>query len=49
MKKTIGSRFIPGIYPYGVSLLNPIYFRVRSMNLRLVVAKYLDEKYFWIR
>ena len=44
MKKTIGSiHFIPGIYPYGVSLLTPIYFRVPSLIFGPLVAKYLAE------
>ena len=41
-KKTIGSNhFIPGIYPYGVSLLTPIHFRVPSFIFGPLVAKYL--------
>ena len=36
-------RFIPGIYPYGVSLLTPIHFRVPSLIFRPLVAKYLAE------
>ena len=51
-EKTIGSiNFIPGIYPYGVSLLTPIHFRVPSLIFGLLVAKYLDEngvsRTFW--
>ena len=43
-EKTIGSiHFIPGIYPYGVSLLTPIHFRVPSLIFGPLVAKYLDE------
>ena len=38
--KTIGSiHFIPGIYTYGVSLWNPIDFRVRSLIFGPLVAK----------
>ena len=40
--KTICSiHFIPGIYPYGVSLLTPIHFRVPSLVCGPLVAKYL--------
>ena len=43
-EKTIGSiDFIPGVYPYGVSLLTPIHFRVPSLILGSLVAKYLAE------
>ena len=43
-EKTIGSiHSIPGIYPYGVNLLNPIHFRVPSLIFGLLVAKYLAE------
>ena len=43
-KKNIGSiRFIPGIYPYGVSLLTPMHFRVPSLIFGPLVAKYLAE------
>ena len=43
-EKTIGSvHFIPGIYPYGVSLLTPIHFCVPSLIFGPLVAKYLDE------
>ena len=43
-EKTIGSiHFIPGIYPYGVSLLTPIYFRVPSLIFGPLVANYLAE------
>ena len=43
-KKTIGPiNFIPGIYPYGVSLLTPIHFRVPSLIFSPLVAKYLAE------
>ena len=45
-EKTIGSiHFIPGIYPYGVSLLTPIHFRVPSLIFGPLVAKYLAEKW----
>ena len=44
VEKTIGSiHFIPGIYPYGVSLLTPIHFRVPSLISDPLVAKYLAE------
>ena len=44
LKKTIGSiHFIPGICPYGVSLLTPIHFRVLSLIFGPLVAKYLAE------
>ena len=43
-EKTIGPRhFIPGIYPYGVSLLSPIHFRVPSLIFGPLVTKYLPE------
>ena len=43
-EKTIGSiHFIPGIYPYGVSFLTPIQFRVPSLFFGPLVAKYLAE------
>ena len=43
-EKTIGSiHFIPVIYPYGVSLLTPIHFRVPSLIFGPLVAKYLAE------
>ena len=43
-EKTIGSsHFIPGIYPNGVSLLNPIHFRIPSLIFGPLVAKYLAE------
>ena len=43
-EKTIGSiHFIPGLYPYGVSLLTPIYFRVPNLIFGPLVAKYLAE------
>ena len=36
LEKTVGSiHFIPGIYPYGVSLMTPIHFRVLSLILFL--------------
>ena len=42
VEKTIGSiHFIPGIYPYGVSLLTPIHFRYPSLIFGPLVAKYL--------
>ena len=44
LEKTIGSiHFIPGIYPYGVSVLTPIHFRVPSLIVGPLVAKYLAE------
>ena len=43
-KKTIGSvHFIPGIYPFGVSFLTPIHFRVPSPIFGPLVAKYLAK------
>ena len=43
-EKTIGSiHFIPGFYPYGVSFLIPVHFRVPSLILGPLVAKYLAE------
>ena len=43
-EKTIGSiHFIPGIYPYGVSLLTPLHFCVPSLVFGPLVAKYLAE------
>ena len=43
-KITIGSiHFIPGIYPYGVSLLTPIHFRVPTLIFGPLVAKYLAK------
>ena len=43
-KKNNGSiHFIPGIYPYGVSLLTPIHFGVPSLIFGLLVTKYLAE------
>ena len=43
-EKTFGSiHFIPGIYPYGVSLLTPIHFRVPSLIFGPLVAIYLAE------
>ena len=43
-EKTIGSIYvIPGIYPYRVSLLTPIHFRVPSLIFGPLVAKYLAE------
>ena len=43
-EKTIGSiHFIPGIYPYGVSLLTPIHFHVPSLIFGPLVAKCLAE------
>ena len=35
--------FLPGIYPYGVSLLAPINFRVHIVNRGPLVAKYLVQ------
>ena len=44
LKKTIGSiHFIPGIYPYGVSLLTPIHFCVPSLIVGSLGAKHLAE------
>ena len=43
-EKTIGSiHFIPGIYPYRVSFLTPLHFRVLSPIFGPLVAKYLGE------
>ena len=43
-EKTMGSiHFIPGIYPYGVSLLTPIHFRVPILIFGPLVDKYLAE------
>ena len=43
-EKTIGSiHFIPGIYPYRMSLLTPLHFCVPSLVFGPVVAKYLAE------
>ena len=43
-EKTIGSiHFIPGIYPYGVSLLTPVHYCVPSLIFGPLVAKYLAE------
>ena len=43
-EKTISSiHFIPGNYPYGVSFLTPIHFRVPSLIFGPLVAKYLAE------
>ena len=43
-EKTIGSiHFIPDIYPYGASLLTPIYFGVPSLIFGPLVVKYLAE------
>ena len=43
-EKIIGPiHFIPGIYPYGVSLLTPIHFRVPSLIFGPLVAKYLAK------
>ena len=43
-EKTIGPiPFIPGIYPYGVSLLTALHFRIPSLIFGLLVAKYLAE------
>ena len=42
VEKTVGSiHFIPGIYPYGVSFLTPVHFRVPSLICGPLVAKYL--------
>ena len=44
LKNTIGSiHFIPGIYPYGVSLLTPIHFRVPNLIFGPLVATYMAE------
>ena len=53
-EKTIDSiHFIPGIYPYGVSLLTPIHFRFPSLIFGPLVAQYLAENgvsgTFWNR
>ena len=43
-EKPIGPiHFLPGIYPYGVSLLTPIHFPVPSLIFGPLVAKYLAE------
>ena len=43
-EKAIGSiHFIPGIYPYGVSLLTPIHFHAPSLIFGPMVTKYLVE------
>ena len=43
-EKTVGPiHFIPGIYPYVVSLLTSIHFRVPSLIFGPLVAKYLAE------
>ena len=43
-EKTIGPiHFIPGIYPYVVSLLTPIHFHFPSLFFCPLVAKYLAE------
>ena len=43
-EKTIDSiHFIPGIYPYGVSLLTPVHFRDPSLIFGPLVAKNLAE------
>ena len=42
--KTIGPiHFIPGIYPYGVSIVTPVHFRVPNLIFGPLVAKYLAE------
>ena len=42
LKKTIDSiHFVLGIYPYGLSVLIPVHFRVPSLIFSLLVAKYL--------
>ena len=51
-KKTVDPiLIICGIYPYGVSLLTPIHFRVPSLIFGPLVAKYLAENeisgFFW--
>ena len=51
-EKTIGRiHFIPGIYPYEVSLLTPVYFRVPSLIFGSLVVKYLAKngvsRTFW--
>ena len=44
IEKNIGSiHLIPGIYPYGVSLLTFINFRGPSVNFGPLVAKYFAE------
>ena len=43
-EKIVGSiHFVPGINPYGVSLLTPIHCRVPSLIFDPLVAKYLAE------
>ena len=43
-EKTIDPiHFIAGIYPYGMSLLTTIHFRVPSLIFGPLVAKYLAE------
>ena len=43
-EKNIGSiYFTPGNYPYGVSLLTPIHFRVPSLIFGPLVAKHLAQ------
>ena len=43
-EKNIGPiHFIPGIYPYGVTLLTPIHFHVPSLIFGPLVAKYLTK------
>ena len=52
-EKTISSiHFIPGIYPYGVSLLTPIHFRVPSLiflkNSHLCSTWLQNRNLYWI-
>ena len=52
-KKTIGSiHFIPGIYPYGMSLFTPIHFRVPSLiflkNSHLCSIRLQNRSLYWI-
>ena len=42
-KNIVSIHFIPGIYPYRMSLLTPIHFRVPSLIFGPLVAKYLVE------
>ena len=43
-EKTIGPiNFIPGIYPYGMSLLTPNHFRIPSPIFGPLVARYLSK------
>ena len=49
-EKTIGPiHFIPGIYPYGVSLLTPTHFRVPSLIFGPLVGPGLQKIIFGLR